>query len=255
MSAELGDLASAVRGRLGRVHEHHAVLGSTNDRALEWLRDAAPDGAVVTADAQTEGRGRRGRRWESPPGSNLYVSVIVRPSQVREDFSALALVVGLALAEAIGAPQIRLKWPNDLLIGDRKVAGVLCESRFSADAAAVVVGFGINVGQETFDETLADRATSLWAEGLEHERRGLLVDILANLEAQLDRFFAAGFGPLKDAYLARSIVGDRVTATRGGLAIEGVASEVDDSGALWIDTDDAGRVRITAGDVERLRSA
>lgn len=247
------ELSGAARGRLGQVHEHHGTLGSTNDRALQWLREGGPDGAVVTADAQTEGRGRRGRRWVSPAGMNLYVSVLLRPAEIRADFSAIALVVGLGLAEGIGVADVRLKWPNDLLLHDRKLSGVLCESRFGADGAAVVIGFGINVHQETFDDTLASGATSLRREGIHRERLPLLADILVSLETRLDRFFAAGFAPLRDAYVGRSIVGDRVAATVGGQTVTGVAAEVDDDGALWIETDAGTKERMTAGELERLR--
>ena len=102
MSDDLHALRSRVQTRaFGRAHEHHDVLGSTNDRAAAWIGEGAPHGAVVTADAQTEGRGRRGRVWASPPGENLYASVVLRPDAVRRDFGAIGLAVAVGIAEGL----------------------------------------------------------------------------------------------------------------------------------------------------------
>jgi BirA family biotin operon repressor/biotin-[acetyl-CoA-carboxylase] ligase len=126
-------------GAEGQVREHHASLPSTNDRALAWARAGAPHGAMVTADAQSAGRGRLGRRWESPPGEGLYVSLVLRPEAMTgaqvgwsARWASLGLAVGLGLREGLArwVPGAALKWPNDVLVGGEKLAGVLCETRW-----------------------------------------------------------------------------------------------------------------------------
>ena len=155
---------------LGQVREHHAEIGSTNDRALAWAREGAPHGALVTADAQTAGRGRLGRVWDSRQGG-LYASVVLRPDRealVRGRFGAIGLAVGLGLREGLArwVPHASLKWPNDLLCGGRKLAGVLCETRWFAGAVDLVAGFGVNVEQRGFSDGLAaTRVASELSEG------------------------------------------------------------------------------------------
>ncbi|MEZ4454886.1 MAG: biotin--[acetyl-CoA-carboxylase] ligase, partial [Nannocystaceae bacterium] len=119
----------------GRAHEHHAAIASTNDRALAWAAEGAPQGALVTADRQVEGRGRRGRAWASAPG-DLAFSLVFRPGSYGpgrasggDRWGALGLAVGVGVREGL-APWLReveLKWPNDLRVGGRKLAGILCE--------------------------------------------------------------------------------------------------------------------------------
>jgi len=233
-----GRLATAV---LGQVHEHHASLPSSNDRALAWAREGAPHGALVTADEQTAGRGRLGRRWASPAGEGLYASVVLRPAEYlgggtgwSPRWSALGLAVGLGLRMGLErwVPEVRLKWPNDLLVHRRKLAGVLCETRWQGSTADVVVGFGINVAQREFPDEL--RATSLAIElspGTCPERSEVLEAALMGLEGVLGRFFAGGFPAIRGAYEAHSAVVGQVL-TIGGVPGEGVG--FDDDGALRV---------------------
>ncbi|HLT38244.1 MAG TPA: biotin--[acetyl-CoA-carboxylase] ligase, partial [Enhygromyxa sp.] len=200
MPDDLGQLAELLTtARLGRAHEHHASLSSTNDRALAWLAEGAPDGALVTADHQSAGRGRLGRVWSSPVGRDLYASLILRPGVSPRGFGALALAVGVGLREGLlaafggaeawrerGWPELALKWPNDLLLGGRKLAGILCESRWRGHEVEVVIGFGVNVHRELdeFEPSLRASATSLALQL--PERRGRAA-ILAAVLAQLER--------------------------------------------------------------------
>ena len=233
-----GRLATAV---LGQVREHHASLPSSNDRALAWAREGAPHGALVTADEQTAGRGRLGRRWASPAGEGLYASVVLRPAEYlgggaswSPRWSALGLAVGLGLRLGLGrwVPEVRLKWPNDLLVRRRKLAGVLCETRWQGSTPDVVVGFGINVLQGKFPDDL--RATSLAIElSLETcpSRLEVLEAVLMGLEGVLGRFFAGGFPAIRGAYEAHSaVVGQALMI--GGIVAEGVG--FDDDGALRV---------------------
>ena len=179
---ELQDAFDAVRARLGRLGtswRYYATVGSTSDVATllasgSGARSAsAAEGAVVIADAQTAGRGRRGRSWFSPPGSGLYISTVLAPGNATSPeraTSLLTLAAGVALAEAIervtglAAP---IKWPNDLLVGRRKLAGILAEGLAQDPAAGVgpvVLGYGVNIGHMSVPADLLDRTTSLETE-------------------------------------------------------------------------------------------
>lgn len=137
---------------------HLVECASTNDIAREWARDGAPEGATVTADFQTAGRGRRGRIWHSTPGENLLISVVLRPPDLLADAWILAFVAALAVSDALAEFGVvsQLKWPNDILVEGRKVAGVLVEtSALSGGDWAAVVGVGVNVNQARFAEDAA----------------------------------------------------------------------------------------------------
>ncbi len=219
---ELAELASLLTTtRLGRTHEHHAELGSTNDRAHAWLAspNGPPDGSLITADAQTAGRGRLGRVWSSPAGRDLYASVILRCGRPPAGLGALSLAVGVGLREGLlrglagcsGLPELGLKWPNDVLLGGRKLAGILCESRWRGGEVDVVVGFGVNVHRrlDEFDPELRERATSLAIHIADDRRPGraaILAAILAELERWLDRFFVGGFAAIRSHYEPHSVV-------------------------------------------------
>lgn len=142
-------------------------IGSTNDLAAEMAADGAPEGTVVLADEQTGGRGRRGRTWSAPPGSSLSLSMVLRPPGP-DATRLLTLRLGLAAARALDAVgvDVTLKWPNDLALGDRKVAGILCESSIAENRVThVVAGIGVNLRQrdDAWPADLAGRATSLAA--------------------------------------------------------------------------------------------
>jgi BirA family transcriptional regulator, biotin operon repressor / biotin---[acetyl-CoA-carboxylase] ligase len=160
----------------GQQIRWYASVGSTNDVAKAWADDGAPDGAVVSADEQTSGRGRRGNAWICPPGQALAFSQILRPTMPRALWSRLALIAGLAVAKALEGCglQAEVKWPNDVYVSGKKVAGILVE----AGNEPVIVGVGINVNVSCFPDELAERATSLYLEqGREWDRIDLLEKI------------------------------------------------------------------------------
>lgn len=237
----MSDLAGLSPGTrwLGRPHEHWAELASTNDRALAWAREGAPHGAMVTADRQTAGRGRLGRPWASPETGDLYVSLVVKPGPTRR-LGALGLAVGVGLREGLAAwLPARLKWPNDLLVGGRKLAGVLCEARWTAGTPEIVVGFGVNVARTSFDGDLAERATSLARELPDPPARAeVLAAVLVRLEAALDLFLASGFPAIRARYEAHCALRDRTVSVEladgTGAREPARALGLDDDGALRV---------------------
>jgi BirA family biotin operon repressor/biotin-[acetyl-CoA-carboxylase] ligase len=228
---------------------------STNDDLLAAARSGAAEGRVIVAEEQTGGRGRRGRAWHSPPGANLYLSVLLRPgSASAAALPPLSLVAGLAVAEAVAelAPEIapRLKWPNDVLVGGRKLAGILNEAvDCPGSGLALVVGVGLNVNQEAFPDELREIATSLRLEtGRPHVRAPLAAAVLRRLHACLAQVGEEGLAPLLSRWASRSsTLGRRVRCQDGP---EGVATGLAPDGALLV-TDDAGTLhQVGAGLVE-----
>jgi len=252
------DLAALVLSTrwLGRAHEHHGVLASTNDRASAWAKEGAPDGALVTADAQTGGRGRLGRAWFSPAGASVYASVVVRPDRLDARWAALGLAVGVGIAEGLApfAEGLTLKWPNDVLLGGRKLAGILCEARVHAGAPDIVVGFGINVRRVARPPELAAIATSLAEGGAGVLGRAfVLAHVLVALEPVLDDFRAHGLTAVRERYEARCVsLGREVELSdAGGRGRRRVFAErLDDDGALRVRPLEGGpSERVEAGDV------
>jgi BirA family biotin operon repressor/biotin-[acetyl-CoA-carboxylase] ligase len=257
------DLApSELQGRLrtsrfGRVYEPHAICESTNDLAVRRAREGAPEGLVVVADTQSGGRGRLGRSWHSPPGENLYFSLLLRPDRAPVELPPLTLLTGVAVAQAVKSAGVvpRLKWPNDVLVdeaaGPRKLVGVLTEMATERDRIKhVVIGVGVNVNGTEFPTELADRATSLRLQtGRVHERAALLADFLAAFETAYDTALERGaesFLPLWRAFagLPRPC---RLQRPAGLLA--GTAVDVDGDGALLV-RDDAGQLqRVFSGEL------
>ena len=215
------------------------VTDSTNRVAMEMAENGAPHGTIVVADAQTAGRGRMGRRWASPAGKNLYVSLLLRPSVPTVDAPRLALVAGVALAdavEAVGVPA-SLKWPNDLYCGGRKAAGILAEMASDPDGVRhVVIGVGLNVNMEEadFPPDLRGTATSLRiCAGRAFRRIDVLDRLLDAFGSRYAEFVAGGFASLRDGWDRRDFLrGRRVLLRRQGGEGWGTADGLDTVGAL-----------------------
>ena len=217
------------------------TTGSTNDDARRLAQEGAPEGTVVLARSQTAGRGRLGRSWHSPEGSGLYLSILLRPVEPLDRIGRYSIVLALAAlsaCRAAGAEAARIKWPNDVLVERRKVAGVLAELRSGIGGAELVAGFGINLGPPAggYPAELAGRATSLAdasgrAPSFEQTAEGLL--------RALDHWVAClrggGWDEVRDAFVryAPSVQGANVTL-RGGAA--GTTRGLDDAGALLVAT-------------------
>lgn len=246
---------------LGWAIHHHAQLPSTNDDAMRLARGGAAHGEVVVAEKQTAGRGRRGRAWASPPRVNLYLSVILRPDLPPQRAPELATVVAVAAAETLRDFSVHagIKWPNDLVVGGRKIAGILLD--LAADAARVhfvVAGLGINANAslDDFPEDLRELATSIRLElGRGVSRAALAATLLGRLEAWLDRYEAEGFEPVRARYRElSSILGTPVRLLEAERITEGVAEGIDEAGALLVRDADGVVHRFVSGDVVSLRS-
>ena len=236
---------------------------STNDIAARFAAEDEGGGLAVIADRQTRGRGRLGRQWFSPPGSGLYVSLVVTPGEASDPERAtrlLTLMAGVAIAEAIEAatglgPSI--KWPNDLLVGPRKLAGILAEAvspevRLKPDTTpSIILGYGINVGLASYPPELADRVTSLEHElGRPIDRAEVGAATFTALEARYGDLMAGRFDAILDAWRARAVGhrGGRVTWDTIEGVRHGTTDGVDDWGALVVKTD-RGLERLMAGEV------
>ena len=233
---------------------------STNLLAFRLAENSAPEGTVVIAEAQTGGKGRLGRHWESPPGVNLYCSVILRPpmSPVRAPQLTFLSAVAVARAiEKVAQMQPTIKWPNDVLLNGRKVAGLLNEMSAETDTIhCVVLGIGVNInmGREQFPNDLRQPATSLFLEkGVSVNRVDFTKAFLTSLDTLYDDYLAHGFPGIREEWFARSTVqGRRVRVSFGNGEMEGVVSGVDNDGALLITRGDGTQERVLAGDVTVL---
>jgi BirA family biotin operon repressor/biotin-[acetyl-CoA-carboxylase] ligase len=231
---------------IGSPRVHFRVTESTNARARELAAAGAPHGTLVTAGEQTAGRGRQGRAWTAEPGEALLMSLIVRG--IGPDTTLLPLATALAVSEAVeslaGEVEARIKWPNDVWIERRKVAGILLEGRPQEGWA--VIGVGLNVATREFPEDLRGTATSLALAGASVG----VEDTLAALLVALERWVPAPATDVIEAWRARdALAGERVRWATGS----GVAAGIDSTGALLVHTDDGGRVSLDAGEVHLLR--
>lgn len=196
-------------------HELRALddTASTNSALAQWAVEGAPHGATLVAARQHGGRGRQGRRWNSPPG-NLYVSWLLRPRRAMAEMAPLSLITGLsvatALRDAVGVADAGLKWPNDVWIGTRKVAGVLLESRVHP-APTIVVGLGLNLRTPVggWGGELAGRATALDEHGLDLDPAQALGVLLPQIERDIERFETVGFADFADELHALSVLDGR----------------------------------------------
>ena len=224
---------------LGRPRLHLRETSSTNERARELATAGAPHGTLVTASAQSAGRGRQGRRWSAPPGRALLCSLVLRSTS-----RLLPLAAAVATAEATGHDQARIKWPNDVLLDGRKIAGILVEGRPQEGWA--VCGVGVNVALRTSDlpPELHDRAGTLGLDPADVEK------VLEALLDALERRLADPPAAVLEAWRARdALAGSAVRWEEG----EGVARGIDGEGRLVVERPGGGRLRLDAGEVHLLR--
>jgi BirA family biotin operon repressor/biotin-[acetyl-CoA-carboxylase] ligase len=230
---------------------------STNDEVKMLAARDAPEGTVVLAEQQTQGRGRQGRTFVSPAGVGIYLSLLVRPSIEAMRLPQLTLLVAVATAEALAqlsALSIALKWPNDVEIHGKKVAGILTEAVMRVGSPlAVVIGIGINVNTrlEQFPPALHQRVTSLaLAAGRPFVRHQLIAALLMHLERLYDIFGQTGMAPIRERWLHYGrIVGRRVRFSQTSADEEGTVVGLDEDGALLVQTASQSSQRVVSGEV------
>lgn len=234
-------------------------VDSTNAQAMRYLASGAVPPFLVVAEQQTAGRGRRGRSWASPFGENLYYSLVLRVSGGMRQLEGLSLVVGLALLQALrdaGITEAGLKWPNDLLVGGRKIAGILLElSGDPADVCHVVIGIGVNINMRAAPqgEVIDQPWTSLrQVLGEQVDRNEFVASLNRQLERYLQLHQAQGFAALREQWEADHLWQGRVVVLAAGAqAIQGRVLGVDDTGALRLDVD--GQKKVFSGGELSLR--
>jgi BirA family biotin operon repressor/biotin-[acetyl-CoA-carboxylase] ligase len=231
---------------------------STSDEAATLAAAGAPHGTVVVAEEQRRGRGRLGRAWYSPPGENLYLSCVLRPALPAAALPAVTLAAGIAVADAVAGFGARaaLKWPNDVMVSGRKLAGLLAEmTTQGARLDHLILGIGVNLGSRSFPRELEATATSLALEtGRDVSPARFRAALLPELENWLDRFFRGGVAAIAPAWTERSMTGARVRVMDGGRAVNGVACGINPDGSLDVRDDRGHHVRVVAGDVVLLPS-
>lgn len=249
---------------MGQCIELHEQVGSTNDLAKQAGRREEPEGLVIVAEEQVAGRGRLGRVWVAPAGCCILCSVLLRPRFSPHQAFYLTIATSLAIYRAVSAilntadsgasHKVGIKWPNDVLVNGRKVAGILCETEFGGEGwDFAVLGFGINVNLEPgqLDDEFQATATSLSAElGCYVDRAALLCRVLVELEDLYLSLQRGQFVAIYGQWVAvLETIGKRVSVREGASTLEGRALRVDADGALVVRVDGGGERRILAGDV------
>ena len=191
--------------KIGHKVFYFKSITSTNDFAKGWLEKnkKVPEGVAFVANTQTKGRGRHSHTWESPPDVNLYVSLVLKPKILPKNLPLLTFPISLAVLETCQSvvEGLKLKWPNDVMLQSKKVAGILLEG----ESQGVVVGIGINVNQKSFSTEISNIATSLaQTKGKDIDREKLLVLLFEKIEKWYTYFLTRGFPPIKELWLQKS---------------------------------------------------
>jgi len=242
---------------IGKNIYHYEIVNSIMDIAFNLAMDSSPEGTVVCAESQHRGRGRLGRGWFSPKSKGIYLSIVLRPTFEPSQTPKLTLLAAVAVAEAIRENtgiNCQIKWPNDILVNEKKLGGILTELNAEMDRTKfVILGIGINVN--TKKASLPPKATSLKEEKKETVSR---VELTREILKQIDSFYSLfqkeGFSPIvkKWKHLS-STLGKRVKVTSQNKQVEGEALDIDKDGSLLIRKDSGFIEKIYAGDLARLR--
>jgi BirA family transcriptional regulator, biotin operon repressor / biotin---[acetyl-CoA-carboxylase] ligase len=258
----------SLKSPLAAKVELHEEIGSTQERARELAREGAPHGTLVVSKVQTGGRGRLGRRWGSPAGG-LWMSLVLRPGISTEVAARTTQAAAVGVAKTLWelGVEARIKWPNDLLVGGRKICGILAESSVESVPVAakkagpgegrrvdfVVLGVGLNANLDPQDLGVPDReVTTLRSElGRDVDLLELLASLLSHLDAELGRI--EDFGAILDDWRALNCtLGERVRVRKFGEVLEGVALNLGPEGELLLETRE-GIVVLFEGEIEQLR--
>lgn len=237
-------------------------VSSTNTVAMEMASKGCAEGTIVMAETQTAGKGRLGRIWISPPGRNLYLSIVLRPSISPRDATALTLLSAVACTSAIRrstAVEATIKWPNDIIVGDRKLGGILTEIKADIDRITyAVVGIGINVNltpADMPDEIKAIATSVIEQTGEPCSRTELAAEVIREFGKWYGLLMTKGKQVVIDEWLSlSSTIGKHVLVSAGNVLLEGSAEGIDDEGLLILKLADGTHRKISAGDVTILRA-
>lgn len=246
---------------LGKTVISYKKVDSTNDVAYELAEKGLAEGAVILAEEQAKGKGRHGRLWTSPPKGGIYMSCILRPEMVPNEIPKITLLAAVAVAKAIREStglSTMIKWPNDILVNDNKVCGILTEMKAEQDDIAfVVIGMGVNVN--TSLRSLPKGASSLKEElhyGKKEElsRVELTKKMIRALEEEYLRLKAEGFKPIIDEWKQMSsMIGSRVKVVTQNRTFEGLAHDIDPDGAFVVRLEEGILERVSSGDIVRVK--
>ncbi len=247
---------------IGKELLFFASVDSTNTMAFERAAGRS-DGLIILADSQTAGRGRRGRQWLSPSGSNLYMTILMKPSLLPEDAPILTLMAAVSATSAIKnltTIPASIKWPNDIMVGERKLGGILTEVKVRGNQilwAAIGIGINVNITAKRFPEDIRPYATSMRHEtGRVQSRTLVVIEILKELDSWYRILLAKGKEPLFSRWLIESsTIGRNVRVTVGRASFVGVAEGIDDTGMLMLRLRNDSIKKISSGDVVLLREA
>ena len=248
---------------IGRPLYYYPEIGSTNDEAFRLGLSGALEGTVVIADSQTKGKGRLQRVWHSPPGSNIYTSIILRPNCKPDQAPQISIAAGVAVAEIINeyCPRhVQLKWPNDVLLNKKKVCGILAQMKTSSnriDFVVLGIGINVNIGYNQLPPDIRTIATSLAIEtGREISRLELIIGLYENMAKWYKQLTERGFGTIKEKWINLApMIGKKVQVMFHNEVIMGKALGLDDDGSLIILTVNNVTVKVSAGDATILKES
>lgn len=256
------ELEMIVQGDIGRKIIFFESIGSTNTVALELAEKGAPHGTAVIADSQSKGKGRLGRTWVSPPKKNIYMSVILRPEIESKDATLLTIMAAVSCAKGVMKStglKAEIKWPNDLMISNKKLGGILTEMKSDPDGIVfAVIGIGINVNSKTtkdFPPDIHGIATSIKEElGKIQSRTFIIAEILKEMEHWYKVLLTEGRKPLFDEWKRlSSTLGKKVKVTAGDNVFTGVAEDIDKGGMLILRLPSGMLKKISSGDLTMMR--
>lgn len=234
---------------IGRKIFLYDETDTTNERAK--VNNTAPDGSVFIAEVQTHGKGSRGRGWTSPRGTGIWHSILLKPDIPPSEVSQITLIAGLAVCRAVGLGA-KIKWPNDIVIGGKKICGILTEMSAEIDMVNYVVcGIGVNVNMESFDSEIQHRATSMYIEsGEKYRRNEVIARLLNEFEDCYKKFLDGGLSAVLDEYKRNCVtIGREVSVIFKKETVLGTAVDVDETGALVVETEN-GKIHVTSGNVD-----
>lgn len=221
---------------------------STNNTAK--ASSDMPDGTLFISEIQTGGKGRLGRAWSSPKGIGIWMSLLLKPEILPQDVAQITLIVGMAAAKSVGCGA-KIKWPNDVVIGTKKLCGILTEMSAEIERVNyIVAGIGINVNTESFDGKLGEKATSLYIEtGKKYERCGIIRAFLEEFEVLYKKFLTGGIAALTEDYRQLCVtIGREVSVIYPNRTINGKAVGINDEGELIVETEN-GIIAVSSGEV------